>query len=192
MNVVRAYTRAKALVEMRFRFIVHVAVYVPVVVLMLFVDRFLTPPGQPSGWAWIAAWAWGIGVATHGLGVTLLADTASKTPLQALLRDRRSSFLLHLFAYLNTVLLLAVVNYTESPLPRPDRLIDVLLYWWFIWPTLFWGIGVFYHWFFSYLLRGWRVKKLKQRWTLKVMREIDGVDRPEKLAGIDVRAELRK
>ena len=38
-----------------------------------------------------------------------------------------------------------------------------------------------YHWFFRFVVRGWRVKKLKQLWTLKVMEEIDGVPREEKL-----------
>ena len=45
-------------------------------------------------------------------------------------------FYIHLFAYITVNPLLAFINYSTSP-----------HYWWFLWPLLGWGIGLFSHWF---------------------------------------------
>jgi hypothetical protein len=44
-------------------------------------------------------------------------------------------FAIHLFAYVAVNLLLVVINLSVTP-----RI------WWFKWPLLGWGIGLFFHW----------------------------------------------
>lgn len=178
MNEVRAYARAKRLVEQRFGFLVHLAIYIPVCLIVAALDLSFDP--HPRAW-WIMAWGWGIGLTAHFLAAYVLADRSSRTPLAETLRARRVAFLVHLFTYANAVLLFVTVNLSDPDLvtQQPDE--GTLLVRWWPWPAIFWGIGVFYHWFFTFVVRGWRVKKLKQLWTLGVMKEIDGVERPEKL-----------
>ena len=46
-------------------------------------------------------------------------------------------FYIHLFAYITVNLLLIVINFSTTP-----------GIWWFKWPLLGWGIGLFFHGFF--------------------------------------------
>jgi len=177
---VRAYSRAKHLVERRFAFLIHLVVFLPIIAILWWLDLGMGTPNFPR-WAWVATWAWGIGLATHFLATFLLADTRRRSPLAATLWERRRSFYLHLFAYVNSVILFWTLNLFGPPVLTDlgGGLFDT----WAAWPTLFWGLAVFYHWFFTFVVRGWRVKKWKQAWTLRAMRTVKGFTPPDSSSG---------
>ena len=74
---------------------------------------------------------WGVAVATHALAL-LLRKTRRRERI--FIDPKARASIVHLFAYIAVVLLLAFVNLTVTP-----------KVWWFYWVALGWGVGVGFH-----------------------------------------------
>jgi cobalamin synthase len=113
--------------EMRV-FAIHLAVFIVGVVVSAAVNLWLTP--GTLWWPWVLI-GWGAAVATHAFA--LLLRKAHRR--ERIFIDRKArACMVHLFAYLATVLILFYVNLTLTPQA-----------WWFYWVALGWGVGVSFH-----------------------------------------------
>ncbi len=73
-------------------------------------------------------------------------------------------FVSHLVTYIGVNAVLAVINFATSP----EHL-------WFWWVTLFWGIGLFWHFLGAVVLQGW-LGELEERIYRKELRRALGQD----------------
>jgi hypothetical protein len=109
-------------------FLVHVAAFMAGIVICAAINLWLTPGTLWFPWVLMG---WGVAVATHALAL-LLRKTCRRERIFVDPKARAS--IVHLFAYVAVVLLLAFVNLTVTP-----------KVWWFYWVALGWGIGVAFH-----------------------------------------------
>jgi hypothetical protein len=106
-------------------FLVHVAAFVAGVVICAAINLWLMPGTLWFPWVLMG---WGVAVATHALAL-LLRKTRRRERI--FIDPKARASIVHLFAYVAVVLLLAFVNLTITP-----------KVWWFYWVALGWGIGV--------------------------------------------------
>jgi predicted membrane channel-forming protein YqfA (hemolysin III family) len=106
-------------------FLIHVIGFVFVVGTLAALNLWLTP--DRYWFIWLLA-GWGIALAAHGLAL-LLKRTHRRERI--FIDPKARTFVVQLFAYLAVVLLLFVVNLTQTPKT-----------WWFYWVALGWGAGV--------------------------------------------------
>jgi 2TM domain-containing protein len=104
---------------------IHLALFILVVAAAAAFNLYAAP--HRIWFIWLLA-GWGIGLAAHDL-LLLLKKTHRRERI--FIDPKARSFVVHLFAYLAVVLLLFVVNYTQTP-----------KVWWFYWVALGWGAGV--------------------------------------------------
>ena len=104
---------------------VHLALFILVVAASAALNLYATP--DRIWFIWLLA-GWGIGLAAHDLAL-LLRKTHRRERI--FIDPKARSFVVQLFAYVAVVLLLFVVNYTQTP-----------KVWWFYWVALGWGAGV--------------------------------------------------
>ena len=74
-------------------------------------------------------------------------------------------FLTHLFIFLFFNVIIFVINFITmrgAPLSRGK--------WWFIYPLIGWGMGVFFHWAWIVLNKSHRIKKYKQKKAMEMMK----------------------
>ncbi len=119
-------------------FLIHLAAYAAVNVVLLAINAFQTP-GEGEAKNWWALWAlggWGIGVAAHGLGQWMQSRGGEG---QLLGEAEVRGVAVHLFVYLAVNALLIFINLTRSP----ENI-------WFIWPLLGWGLGLAAHAWLAY------------------------------------------
>jgi uncharacterized membrane protein len=109
-------------------FLVHLAAFAAGVVICAAINLWLKPGTLWFPWVLLG---WGVAVATHALAL-LLRKTRRRERIFIDLKARAS--IVHLFAYIAVVLLLAFVNLTVTP-----------KVWWFYWVALGWGVGVGFH-----------------------------------------------
>ena len=109
-------------------FVVHVTAFVAGVVICAAINLWLTPGTLWFPWVLMG---WGVVVATHALAL-LLRKTRRRERI--FIDPKARASIVHLFAYVAVVLLLAFVNLTVTP-----------KVWWFYWVALGWGIGVAFH-----------------------------------------------
>ena len=104
---------------------IHLALFILVVAASAALNLYATP--DRIWFIWLLA-GWGIGLAAHDLAL-LLRKTHRRERI--FIDPKARTFVVHLFIYLAVVLLLFVVNYTQTP-----------KVWWFYWVALGWGAGV--------------------------------------------------
>jgi len=104
---------------------IHLALFIVAVAAAAALNLYATP--DRIWFIWLLA-GWGIGLAAHDLAL-LLRKTHRRERI--FIDPKARTFVVHLFIYLAVVLLLFVVNYTQTP-----------KVWWFYWVALGWGAGV--------------------------------------------------
>jgi len=156
------YNRAKKIVQNRMIFYFHLSVYLTVI-LMLMVINLVTE--RKISWSLWPAWFWGIFVLGHLSYAYIFMDIFSKNPMQSEKFERKASFFVHLIIYVLSNISLIVCNIVYTP----DQI-------WAVYPVLGWGIGLFYHGFFIYIFRGWKIKKWKQFKTIQLMKKYFSID----------------
>jgi 2TM domain len=109
-------------------FILHLAAFVPGVLICAGINLWLTPDTLWFPWVLMG---WGIAVATHALALLLRKMRRRE---RIFIDPKARAFTVHLFAYLAVVLLLFFVNLTVTP-----------KVWWFYWVALGWGAGIIPH-----------------------------------------------
>jgi len=109
-------------------FLAHLAAFAAGVVICAAINLWLTPGTLWFPWVLMG---WGVAVATHALAL-LLRKTRRRGRI--FIDPKARAAIVHLFAYVAVVLLLAFVN-----------LIVIPKVWWFYWVALGWGIGVSFH-----------------------------------------------
>ncbi len=156
------YNHAKQIVQNRMIFFMHLLLYFTVN-LPLVVCNILKYNGV--FWSvWIAIF-WGCGIFGHFAYVYIFVDLSSKNPMQEERFEKRALLYVHIIVYLLTNFSLVVCNRIYSP--------DVF---WAIYPILGWGIGLFYHFFFTLVFRGMKIKRWKQDKTIRLMKKYYAVD----------------
>ena len=106
-------------------FAIHLAVFIVGVAVCAAINLWLAPDNL--WWPWVLI-GWGAAVATHAFAL-LLRKVHRR---ERIFIDRKArGFMVHLFAYLATVLILFYANLTLTP-----------KVWWFYWVALGWGAGV--------------------------------------------------
>ena len=156
------YNMAKKIVQNRMIFFFHLSVYLVVNIMFLTIN--LVSNGKP-GWAVLPAVFWATFIVGHFCHSFLFNDVTSKNPMQVERFEKRSFFYVHLIVYALNSLAFICCN---------------LVYgggvWWAVYPIAGWGIGIFYHYFFMYIFRGWKIKKWKQYQTVKLMKKYFSID----------------
>ena len=109
-------------------FLVHLAAFAAGVVICAAINLWLKPGTLWFPWVLLG---WGVAVATHALAL-LLRKTRRRERI--FIDPKARASIVHLFAYIAVVLLLAFVNLTVTP-----------KVWWFYWVALGWGVGVGFH-----------------------------------------------
>jgi hypothetical protein len=109
-------------------FLVHVTAFVAGVIICAAINLWLTPGTLWFPWALMG---WGVAVAVHAFAL-LLRKTRRRERI--FIDPKARASIVHLFAYVAVVLLLAFVNFTVTP-----------KVWWSYWVALGWGIGVAFH-----------------------------------------------
>jgi 2TM domain len=109
-------------------FLAHLVAFLAGTLICAVVNWWLTPNTLWFPWVLIG---WGALVATHALAL-LLRKTRRRERI--FIDPKARSFIVHLFAYLATVLILFFVNLTATP-----------KVWWFYWVALGWGAGIIAH-----------------------------------------------
>ena len=104
---------------------IHLALFILVVGAAAALNLYATP--DRIWFIWLLA-GWGIALATHDIAL-LLKKTHRRERI--FIDPKARTFMVQLFAYLAVVLLLFVVNLTQTPKT-----------WWFYWVALGWGAGV--------------------------------------------------
>ena len=104
---------------------IHLALFILLVGSAAALNLYATP--DRIWFIWLLA-GWGIALATHDIAL-LLKKTHRRERI--FIDPKARSFVVQLFAYVAVVLLLFVVNYTQTP-----------KVWWFYWVALGWGAGV--------------------------------------------------
>ncbi|UCB45343.1 MAG: 2TM domain-containing protein [Spirochaetota bacterium] len=77
--------------------------------------------------------------------------------------QNKIAFLKHFIVFIFVMAVLAAIN----------NLTDSGYQWW-LWPALWWGIGVFLHFLFSFIFRGGGLKRLEEDLVKKEMNRIKG------------------
>ncbi len=156
------YNHAKQIVQNRMSFFMHLLLYFTVN-LPLIVCNIMKYQGLL--WSvWIAIF-WGCGMIGHFAYVYLFMDLFSKNPMQAERFEKRTTLYVHIIVYILINLSLVVCNRIYSP--------DIF---WAIYPILGWGVGLFYHFFFTAVFRGMKIKKWKQEKTIQLMKKYYALD----------------
>ena len=106
-------------------FLAHLAAFVVITAGLAAINLWFAP--QYPWFVWVLM-GWGAAMATHALAL-LLRKTHRRERI--FIDPKARTFVVHLFIYLAVVLLLFVVNYTQTP-----------KVWWFYWVALGWGAGV--------------------------------------------------
>lgn len=161
-DTVKYYTIAKKIVQNRMIFFFHVSLYCTVMIFLL-ITNILNFKG-----IWWVVWPaifWAIALVGHFSYAYIFIDIFSKNPMQIERFERRVSFFIHLIIYIltNTALIYINLHY------NPD-------YFWAIYPIMGWGIGLFYHFFFIFVFRGWSIKRWKQQKTIELMKKYFDID----------------
>jgi uncharacterized membrane protein len=120
-------------------FLAHLAAFVAGVIICAAINLWLTPGTLWFPWVFLG---WGVAIATHAFAL-LLRRTRRRERI--FIDPKARASMVHLFAYLAVVLLLAFVNLTVTP-----------KVWWFYWVALGWGIGVGFHLWCAFGKRRWR------------------------------------
>ena len=109
-------------------FLVHVTAFVTGVIICAAINLWFTPGTLWFPWVLMG---WGVAVAVHAFAL-LLRETRRRERI--FIDPKARASIVHLFAYVAVVLLLAFVNFTVTP-----------KVWWFYWVALGWGIGIAFH-----------------------------------------------
>jgi O-antigen/teichoic acid export membrane protein len=109
-------------------FLVHLAAFAAGIVICAAINLWLKPGTLWFPWVLLG---WGVAVATHAVAL-LLRKTRRRERI--FIDPKARASIVHLFAYIAVVLLLAFVNLTVTP-----------KVWWFYWVALGWGVGVGFH-----------------------------------------------
>jgi len=156
------YNRAKQIVQNRMIFYFHLSIYLTVNVMLILVNYINE---SKITWALWPVWFWGIFVVGHMAYAYIFIDVFSKNPMQSERFERKASFYVHLIIYVlaNISFILCNIIFTPGQV-------------WAIYPLLGWGIGIFYHFFFTYVFKGWKIKKWKQYKTIQLMKKYFAID----------------
>jgi len=156
------YNIAKRIVQNRMLFVFHCFIYATVIGLLVLVNviNFKT-----MWWSVWPAWFWGIALLGHYLYAYIFIDIFSKNPMQSERFERKVLFWVHVvvFSFTNGTLLFINKQYTPQII-------------WCVYPLFGWGIGLFYHFFFTYVFKGWKIKSWKQQKTIELMKKYFHVD----------------
>lgn len=143
-------------------FFIHLSLYLTVI-LLLFIINLRTYRGM-----WWVIWPavfWGCSLIGHYFYAYIFIDIFSKNPMQKDRFERKALFYVHLIDYILTTIAFIVCDVYFPPVT-----------YWFIYPMLGWGVGLFYHFFFIFVFRGWKIKKWKQYKTLQLMKKYYALD----------------
>ncbi|MDX9703307.1 MAG: 2TM domain-containing protein [Candidatus Auribacterota bacterium] len=156
------YNIAKKVVQNRMVFFFHVSLYCTVIMFLLIINLM-----NFKGAYWVVwpAVFWAIALIGHFSSAYVFVDVFSKNPMQIERYARRASFYIHLIVYILTNLAMVFCNLKH----KPD-------YFWAVYPIMGWGIGLFYHFFFVFIFRGWNIKKWKQKKTIYIMKKYFDID----------------
>jgi hypothetical protein len=109
-------------------FALHLVAFLAGVLVCAAINLWLTPYTLWFPWVLMG---WGVAVAIHAFAL-LLRKTRRRERI--FIDQKARAAIVHLFAYVAVVLLLAFVNVAVTP-----------KVWWFYWVALGWGIGVAFH-----------------------------------------------
>ena len=129
---------AKKKVVHRFSLRLHIVIFLVVSTLLFFINMLTTPLYY---WIIYPLFGWLIGVAEHVTAYIIYA--------KGIYPNTKRAVIFHIIAYIFVNLLLFVIFYhNEVYYPLSVLLIDPLYYApyaWFIFPLVFWGVGVLIH-----------------------------------------------
>ncbi|MFW9818774.1 MAG: 2TM domain-containing protein [Candidatus Thorarchaeota archaeon] len=110
-------------VSFRFSVKIHIAIFILVNILLFLVNIFFTPEIY---WFFFPLFSWLIGVNMHILAYVLYA--------RGVYPMAKRGVIYHLNSYIFVMLFLFIVNFLTFP-----------MYYWVIFPAIFWGAAVFLH-----------------------------------------------
>lgn len=155
------YLRKKGQEKSFIDFFYHLHLYIGINVFLLVVNKLTTT----VPWSIYPFFFWGLGLIIH---LVLLKYLPRKKLLELRksmkdneLFEARIYFLTHFFLYLFFNLIIFVINFITM---RGE--------WWFIYPLIGWGIGVFFHWVWIVLNKSHRIKRYKQKKAMDIMKKI--------------------
>ncbi|MCD6460480.1 2TM domain-containing protein, partial [bacterium] len=151
------YNIAKRIVQNRMFFMFHCSIYLTVVGLLVLINVMNF---EGLWWSFWPAWFWGIMLVSNYLYAYILVDVFSKNPMQSERFERKALFWMHLLVFLLTNGTFVFINIMYSP--------QII---WSVYPLCGWGIGLFYHFFFTYVFKGWKIKRWKQQKIIKLMKK---------------------
>ncbi len=141
----RKYLREKGQEKSFINFFYHLHLYIGINVFLLVVNKLTTT----VPWSIYPFFFWGLGLIIH---LILLKYLPRKNP--------KIYFFTHLFLYLFFNLIIFVINF----ITMRDK-------WWFIYPLIGWGMGVFFHWVWIFLNKSHRIKRYKQKKAMDIMKD---------------------
>ncbi|MCB1194989.1 2TM domain-containing protein [bacterium] len=156
------YKQAKKIIEKRMIFFFHFSLFI-ILSLMLFMINWINFKQM-----WWAQWPivfWAIVIIGHFCDCFVFFDRGTRNPMQREKYHRRTAFYVHLIIYVLSNLVLLFINLHFTP-----------AHCWALYPICGWGVGLFYHFFFVYVFKGWTIKHWKQSRTIKFMKEYYGID----------------
>ncbi len=156
------YNQAKKVVQDRMVFFMHCSLYITVNVMLLIINLINY---QGVLWVVVPLVCWGISLFGHFSYTYFFMDLFSRNPMQHERFERKSLFFVHLIVFVLTNIAFFIFNTHYSPDHK-----------WFLYPLMGWGIGLFYHFFFIFVFRGWKIKKWKQNKIIKLMQKYYDLD----------------
>ncbi len=156
------YNHAKSIIQNRMIFLFHVSLYLTVNVMLIGLNAI-----HYNGvwWFWIPLLSWGIGLSGHYCYAYIFMDIFSKNPMQHERFERKAQFFIHLIVYILGNATFLFLDYLYPPVN-----------YWVVYPLLGWGIGLFYHFFFVFIFRGWKIKQWKQAKIVALMKKYYDID----------------
>lgn len=159
----RAYLRKRGREKSFIDFFYHLHIYIGVNAFLFIANKLTT--AEP--WSIYPFFFWGLGLIMHFILVRYLPrkkllnlrDTMKNNELF----EARIYFFIHFGVFLLFNLLIFIINFIVG---RGK--------WWFIYPLISWGLGVFFHGIWIFLNKSHRIKRYKQKKGLELMKYYGG------------------
>lgn len=155
----RKYLRRKGKEKSFIDFFYHLHIYIGVNIFLIVINRLTSD----ISWSIYPLLFWGLGLVIHFslikyLPRKKLLELGARMKTNELL-EAKIYLLIHLIVFLFFNLLIFILNFI---IMRGE--------WWFIYPLIGWGLGVFFHGVWIFLNKSHRIKRFKQNQGIKLLR----------------------